>query len=364
MHDVESASVGRVPETGRGLKGELATGPARVGRLVGPALGIVSLLLFLLLAEVLLRALGYDHLYVNPQPARFWRHDALLGWHHQAAASGVFDHRPQFMTRIRINDKGLRGKDYPYERVAGKRRVLVLGDSLVFGYGVEQDEVFTDVLEGMLPATEVINAGVSGYGTDQELLWFRSEGVRYRPDLVIILMTGNDEWENHESLVYWFYPKPHFTLSDRGELRLTNVPVPPPPVSRRLWTWVLRHSRTTYQAHLLLTSAFPGAPPARDNYVLTLALVDELKREVTAIGARLIVATTFRFWPREDPKGYERYGELVQRLRQRGFTTLDIDGAKGYAPDEMIIKDEGHWNALGHRFVARLIEPAIRGERP
>jgi len=30
----------------------------------------------------------------------------------------------------------------------------------------------------------------------------------------------------------------------------------------------------------------------------------------------------------------------------------------------MIIKDEGHWNALGHRFVARLIEPAIRGERP
>src|SRR5439155_1080671 len=144
-------------------------------------------------------------------------------------ASGVFDHRPQFMTRIRINDKGLRGKDYPYERVAGKRRVLVLGDSLVFGYGVEQDEVFTDVLEGMLPATEVINAGVSGYGTDQELLWFRSEGVRYRPDLVIILMTGNDEWENHESLVYWFYPKPHFTLSDRGELRLTNVPVAPPP---------------------------------------------------------------------------------------------------------------------------------------
>ena len=135
-------------------------------------------------------------------------------------------------------------------------------------------------------------------------------------------------------------------------------------MSRRLWTWVLRHSRTAYQAHLLLTSAFPGAPAARDNYALTLALVDELKREVTAIGARLIVATTFRFWPREDPKGYERYGELVQRLRQRGFTTLDIDGAKGYAPDEMIIKDEGHWNALGHRFDARLIEPAIRGERP
>src|SRR5947207_3890326 len=238
MHEVERASVGRVPETGRGLKGELATGPARVGRLVGPALGIVSLLLFLLLAEVLLRALGYDHLYVNPQPARFWRHDALLGWHHQAAASGVFDHRPQFMTRIRINDKGLRGKDYPYERVAGKRRVLVLGDSLVFGYGVEQDEVFTDVLEGMLPATEVINAGVSGYGTDQELLWFRSEGVRYRPDLVIILMCGNDDDENNSDLVYNVYHKPRFRQTGNGGLSLTGIPVPEPSRALRLKHWI------------------------------------------------------------------------------------------------------------------------------
>src|SRR5437899_3035923 len=119
-----------------------------------------------------LGVLGYGRQRLVPQPAGFWRHDPRLGWHHTAGSEGVFDRSPVFRTRVRINDKGLRGRDYPYERVAGRRRILVLGDSFVFGYGVEQEEIFTTVLEGLLPATEVINAGVSGYGTDQELLWF------------------------------------------------------------------------------------------------------------------------------------------------------------------------------------------------
>lgn len=340
--------------------------PPYTRRLVGPALGVVSLLLFLFLAEVVLRALGYQALCANctvtSSAAKFWRHDALLGWHHLAGESGVFEHR-EFVNRIRINAKGLRDTDYPYERVPGKRRILVLGDSLVFGWGVDQGDAFPKVLEGMLPATEVINAGVAGYGTDQELLWFRSEGVRYRPDLVILLMCGNDDSENHSSLVYMFYPKPRFTLSERGALVLTNVPVPPPPMSLRLEAWVLRHSRMANQAHRLLTNAFPGEPLKGDGYALTLALVDELRSEVTGIGTRFLVATTSRFWQYEGPNAKGGYAELVRALRRRGFPTLDIDAAEGYAVDAVTIKDDGHWNALGHRFVAREVETAIRQRR-
>lgn len=57
-------------------------------RLAGPALGVFSLLLFLFLAAVLLRALGYQALCTNytvtSSAAKFWPHDALLGWHHLA----------------------------------------------------------------------------------------------------------------------------------------------------------------------------------------------------------------------------------------------------------------------------------------
>ncbi len=333
-------------------------------RLYGLALAIVSLALSLALAEIMMRALGYASLDINPQPARFWRHDPLLGWHHRAGASGVFDHRPQFRIHVRINDKGLRDQDYPYERVPSKRRILVLGDSFVFGYGVEQDEIFTEVLEALLPATEVINAGVSGYGTDQELLWFRSEGARYRPDLVMLLMTGNDDLENHSSLVYSVYPKPRFTLSERGELRLTNVPVPVSPTRSRLKTWVLSHSALAHQAYRALGRALrPPAARPRERDALTLALVDELRREVNAVGARLLVATTSRFWSYDDWPADEAYAELVTALRQRGIATLDIDRANGYAVDRMTINGDGHWNALGHRFVARLAERMIRQER-
>ena len=330
-------------------------------RLVGPLVALVSLLASLVLAEVALAMLGYGHLRPEPQPAGFWRHDAQLGWRHAAGSDGIFDRSPVFRTRVRINDKGLRGRDYPYERMAGRRRVLVLGDSFVFGFGVEQEETFTSVLENLLPATDVLNAGVSGYGTDQELLWFRGEGVRYRPDLVILLMSGNDELDNHSSIVYSLYPKPRFELSPRGELVLTNVPVPPPPRRLRLKTWLMGHSRVAYQASLLLgraRHAGPVSPRADDG--LTLALVEEIRREATAHGARFLVAATPKFWSYDDLSAQDAHAALLRALRERGMTAIDIDGAEGYELEAMTIKGDGHWNARGHRFVARLLEAAIR----
>jgi hypothetical protein len=333
-------------------------------RLVGPALALVSVLVSFLLIEVALGVLGYGRQRLVPQPAGFWRHDPRLGWHHTAGSEGVFDRSPVFRTRVRINDKGLRGRDYPYERVAGRRRILVLGDSFVFGYGVEQEEIFTTVLEGLLPATEVINAGVSGYGTDQELLWFRAEGARYRPDLVILLMCGNDELDNHSTIAYSLYPKPLFVPSPGGELVLTNVPVPPVPLRLRLKAWLLGHSRVAFQASRLLgraRHAGPSSPRVDDG--LTLTLVETLRREATANGARFLVAATEKFWSYDDRSARDAHADLLRALRGRGITAVDIEGGEGYAPEAMTITGDGHWNARGHQFVARLLEAAIRHDR-
>ena len=333
-------------------------------RLVGPALAFVSVLVSFLLIEVALGVLGYGRQRLVPQPAGFWRHDPRLGWHHTAGSEGVFDRSPVFRTRVRINDKGLRGRDYPYERVAGRRRILVLGDSFVFGYGVEQEEIFTTVLEGLLPATEVINAGVSGYGTDQELLWFRAEGARYRPDLVILLMCGNDELDNHSTIAYSLYPKPLFVPSPDGELVLTNVPVPPVPLRLRLKAWLLGHSRVAFQASQLLgraRHAGPSSPRVDDG--LTLTLVETLRREATANGARFLVAATEKFWSYDDRSARDAHADLLRALRGRGITVVDIEGGEGYAPEAMTITGDGHWNARGHQFVAHVLEAAIRRDR-
>ena len=60
------------------------------------------------------------------------------------------------------NAEGLRDRHYPYARDGGRRRILVLGDSVVWCWGVEQADCFTERLEAALPDTDVINAGVPG----------------------------------------------------------------------------------------------------------------------------------------------------------------------------------------------------------
>ena len=69
---------------------------------------------------------------------------------------------------------------------------MVIGDSFAFGWGVSDSQTYSARLEAALPALEVINLGVGGYGTDQMLLMLREEGLRYAPDLVIAGVVAPD----------------------------------------------------------------------------------------------------------------------------------------------------------------------------
>ena len=85
------------------------------------------------------------------------------------------------------NSRGLRGSsEHEYEKRPGTLRILTFGDSFTFGDEVSDDETWTYFLEKLLPGSEVINFGVHGYGHDQMLLYLREEGIKYRPDIVIL----------------------------------------------------------------------------------------------------------------------------------------------------------------------------------
>jgi lysophospholipase L1-like esterase len=68
----------------------------------------------------------------------------------------------------------------------------VIGDSFAWGYGVDDDAIFPALLEQRLPATEVINLGVSGYGLHEETAYFRRLGVGFDPDMLIVTLVQND----------------------------------------------------------------------------------------------------------------------------------------------------------------------------
>src|SRR5687767_6414879 len=193
------------------------------GILINLSLIFISTLFALFLSEIALRLMGFNPLYVSPERDRFWKYDSLLGWAHQPGQEGIFE-TPQFRTIVRINENGLRDRGHSYESQNDIERILVLGDSFAWGYGVEESERFSQVLEKSLDV-EVINAGVSGYSTDQELLWYKNEGIKYETDLVILVIAGNDVGDNDRQLVSTIYYKPKFVLED-GHLVPKGYPVP------------------------------------------------------------------------------------------------------------------------------------------
>jgi len=104
-----------------------------------------------------------------------------------------------------VNDYGAR--DFPFEvtKPAGTFRIVVLGDSIAFGYCNDHEalaikDTFPKVLERSLrerlgPRIQVLNLSVSGYDTVQEAEMLARKGIPLAPDLVVVAYCLNDSWE-------------------------------------------------------------------------------------------------------------------------------------------------------------------------
>ena len=94
---------------------------------------------------------------------------------------------------VKVNSLGLRGPELPAKKAPGERRVLVLGDSMVYGQGVADNETVPAQLERALgPGATVINGGLRAYSTAQELALLQELGPKIRPDLVVLCWFWND----------------------------------------------------------------------------------------------------------------------------------------------------------------------------
>ena len=95
-----------------------------------------------------------------------------------------------------INDDGFRDRSFPVERGAATR-IVALGDSVTFGWGVPTEDAWPKQLERLLaaddgPDPEVLNLGVGGYNTRQEVEFYEERGRKYDPDLIVVGFVLND----------------------------------------------------------------------------------------------------------------------------------------------------------------------------
>lgn len=117
-----------------------------------------------------------------------------------------FIHRKSFRQEVRpaaaditwsvsINSQGFRGPEYDLSDT-NALRVLLLGDSFTFGYGVNQEETFAGLLEKKLNAAGirsfVFNAGVTGWGTAQQFLYAQDHFELLKPDIIVVTFCEND----------------------------------------------------------------------------------------------------------------------------------------------------------------------------
>jgi hypothetical protein len=302
----------------------------------------------------------------------FWRHDPALGWFHLPGQTGRF-FREEFTHHVTINRMGFRDVERDLEAAGDGRpiRVVVLGDSFAWGHGVQDEEIFTRLLEGHLPGMEIWNLAVSAYSTDQELLLLREWGPRIRPDLVLVMVSRND-FTGNVATRYDPYFKPRF-MESSGALTLTGVPVPPPGLLSRVA--IKLRSWSAFFNGLWLLAGDPGRAPGvaggwEAQAPLMGAILDGFWEETGALGADLalgiVPSVAHVYYPevhRPEARGdamLEEWGEA------RGVVVLDLVPAFRKAFQETgeryHYRRDKHWNAGGHRLAAETLA-ALLGEK-
>ena len=125
--------------------------------------------------------------------------DPILFYEPRPGYRGAFRPDPETgaAAEIAINSQGFRDREYALEKEPGTFRIAVLGDSIVWGHGLALEDTFPKQLERALGEAqprrvEVLNFGVSGYSTRQEVELYRVKASRFRPDLVIVGYCLND----------------------------------------------------------------------------------------------------------------------------------------------------------------------------
>ena len=371
-------------------------------------LSIVSILLGLTAAEIGLRVAG-----IAPPEVRSY--DPVRGWQLRPGAIGL--QRSEGHAHVIINDGGFRGPEVPIAKPPGVLRIAVLGDSFTEAMHVPYDETFCAVIERHLAScplggrrAQVLDFGVSGYGTGQELLTLRQQAWRYAPDVVILaFFAGNDVSDNSAALdsESWLNGekcRPHYavrngTVAEDDQFReragarwwcrsifaLNRIAImdyvgEPAVMLHRITSGSKAAARIAGHEPGLDDEIYGPPPDARwrDAWAVTDDLITALSREVKAHGARLVVvtlSTPIQVYP--DTAYREAY------LRSVGGTDLfypehrlDALGARAgfvvlnLAPSLQAYADQhhsflhgfpntragtGHWNELGHRLAGELI---------
>jgi len=384
--------------------------------LANAALVVASIIVALLLCEAGLRVIDFSY-------PSFYLPDAQLGLRLRPNASGWY--RAEGEAFVTINSAGFRDRERSVVKPASTLRIAVLGDSMMEALQVDLEASFAALLERQLAACaafdgrkiEVLNFGVAGYGTAQQLLTYRYYAARYAPDLVVLSFFPGNDVRNNSKALEPEKTRPFFVLNE-GQLvedgsfagsaefrRRTNLLRST--LDRLRWVRLVQaayfikdrlEQRAAGAAALATQQGYeagidgavyaqPATPQWRDAWTVTERLLEKLRDEVHASGAKLVLLSL--------STGIQEHPDVSVRdafVRAQGIEDLyypnrriDAWAAQLGVPtislwqsfEAIARKDRvyfrgfpntrmgtGHWNETGHRLAAQLTSEALCRAEP
>jgi hypothetical protein len=220
-------------------------------------------------------------------------------------------------------------------------RILFLGDSFVFGDGVEESERFTNLLETSRPSWRIDNLGMVGYGPDLMLRALEVVGVKLKPTLVVLCMYTDDFRRVRPDYAGTGFLIPRYKLESG---HLVSVPYPQPTLWDRLSIGValrkILWNYTTWQ------------------WDLNQAILDRFEE----LARQQPFQKAIIFLPGRDDthNDQKRRAWLAQYASRHATPFLDLSTAIHTARDRFFIKDNPHLNPMGHQAVAQEIDRFLR----
>jgi hypothetical protein len=328
----------------------------RYPRLTLLLIAFAGIVMALIGAELISRYFIPQWAPVTAERAKFWQFDDLLGWSQIPNQKGAFQH-PDFSTWVEINSRGLRDREYSLERNE-KKRMLVLGDSYGWGFGVNNDQVFTELMEARHPDWEIINASVSGYGTVQQYLYLAQRGLLFKPDVVLLLFNDNDFQDNVGLTEYW-YNKPVVALQD-NHYEISGLPVAPQNLRQQMDVFFLGNfyiARGLYSSlqipvDIISTLISPSAAPPAVK-IDSLDATAYVLEKMIALNQSQHIQTVIVQTPLSDIK----HQTIEIQCDKFHITCFHLKQVFNVGKKiQWHFEHDHHWNATGHRMAADAID--------
>ena len=271
---------------------------------------------------------------------------------------------------VRTNQLGFRGPEIDPDPAPGTRRVILLGDSVTFGYRMPEEEIFPSLMAARLaPDHEVLNFGVEGYNTTAELEVLRNTGLSLAPQTVVLVVNLNDydytpavgprgvlTLDREENVAAWsprnfseFYLLLQWLLRTGGSVWF-GEPAPPAPTEME----TLDFKPLDLYVSALRKEYWRN--PTDERMEVMFEAMRELASTTAAHGIRLVVVIL----PDGDQIGTAE-PDLIPQTRlaafceQEGLDCLDLQPIFAAASTPNLFMDIMHPNAAGHRLISDAI---------